>query len=142
MALAETLEVGHQPALAEGRLGGNAQHLGFAAVAEDVAAGHVQLHQDLVHLGQVQGAGRGQVQAPADTLEQRVRKHLFKLRDLLAHRALGQVQLLRGAGKAQVPGGGFEALQGGGGGHQAFGHGRDQPGEKEIRSFRYGIMCF
>ena len=59
------------------------------------------------------------------------------MRDLLADGALGQVQLLRRAGEAQVPGGGFEALQGGGGGHQAFGHGRRVPSKKRKKFIPY-----
>jgi len=92
------------------------------AVGEHVAAGHVDLGKDLVDLGQVQAARRRELQAPADTQEQVVAQHLFELRHLLADRALGQVQLFGGAGKAQVTGCSFEALQGGHGGHQAFGH--------------------
>ena len=52
-------------------------------------------------------------------------QQLFQLRDLFAHRALGQVQLLGGAGEAQVPGHGLETLQGGDRGQVAFvQHGR------------------
>ena len=40
----------------------------------------------------------------------------------LAHGDGSEVQLFGGAGKAQVTGCSFEALQGGHGGHQAFGH--------------------
>ncbi|WP_338001312.1 hypothetical protein [Pseudomonas brassicae] len=55
-------------------------------------------------------------------------QHLFELRDLFAHRALGQVQLLGGAGEIQVPGRSLEALQGRHRGHQTFGHsGRTHP---------------
>ncbi|MNN41234.1 hypothetical protein D3C81_1553390 [compost metagenome] len=142
VAIAETLEFGHQPARTEGGLGGDAQHFGFVAIAEDVAAGNVDLVKDLVHFGQVQGARRSQVQAPANALEQRVRQHFFKLRDLLADGALGQVQFLCRPGEAQVAGGRFEALQGGSRGHQAFGHGRRVPSKKGRSSFHIGIMCF
>ncbi|MNM92811.1 hypothetical protein D3C81_1051580 [compost metagenome] len=142
VTVTEALEPGHQPAGAEGGLGGDAQHLGFIAVAEDIAAGNVDLSEDLVHLGQVQRARRRQVQAPADALEQRVREHLLKLRHLFADGALGQVQLLRRAGKAQMAGGRFETLKGGGRGHQAFGHDGRLPSKKGRSSFHNGIMCF
>lgn len=92
VAVAKTLQPGHQPARAEGGLGGDAQHFGLVAVAEDVAAGNVDLGEDLVHFGEVQRAGGGQVQAPANALEQRVRQHVLELRHLLADGALGQVQ--------------------------------------------------
>ncbi|MNZ71749.1 hypothetical protein D3C78_901150 [compost metagenome] len=49
-------------------------------------------------------------------------EHFLQLRDLLTHRALGQVQLFGGAGEAQVPGGSLETLQGGHRWHQTFGH--------------------
>ncbi|MCY1186620.1 hypothetical protein D9M73_275090 [compost metagenome] len=49
-------------------------------------------------------------------------QHLLELCDLFADRALGQVQLLGRPGEAQMPGGGFETLQGGHRWHQAFGH--------------------
>lgn len=70
----------------------------------------------------VQAARRRQLQAAADTQEQVVAQHVFKLRHLLADRTLGQVQLFGGSGKAQMAGCSFKALQGGHGGHQAFGH--------------------
>ncbi|MNC53240.1 hypothetical protein D3C75_1026330 [compost metagenome] len=122
MLLAETLEVGDQPAHAKTRLGGNLEHFGFFAIGQDVAAGHVDLGEDLVHFSQVQRTCRRQLQASADAQEQVMAQHLFELRDLFAHRALGQVQFLGSPGEAQVPGGGFEALQGGHRRHQAFGH--------------------
>ncbi|MNP28442.1 hypothetical protein D3C76_1214050 [compost metagenome] len=103
-------------------MSGYLQYLGLLAVGEHVAAGHIHLGEDLVDLGQVQAAGRGQLQAPADAQEQVVAQHVFKLRHLLADRALGQVQLFGGTGKAQMAGCSFEALQGSHGGHQAFGH--------------------
>ena len=49
-------------------------------------------------------------------------QHVLQLRHLLADRALGQVQLFSGTGKTQMAGCSFKALQGGHGGHQAFGH--------------------
>ncbi|MNC42806.1 hypothetical protein D3C75_916340 [compost metagenome] len=120
---AEALEVGNQPARTEGRLGRHLEHLGVAAVGEDVVGGHLHLLEDLVDLGQVQRTGRGQLQAAADAAEQQVLEHVLQLGDLLAHRALGQVQFFGGAGEAQVARDGFEALQRGHGWHQAFGHG-------------------
>ncbi|MNF62801.1 hypothetical protein D3C84_444870 [compost metagenome] len=113
MQRCEVLELGHQPAVAEGRLGGDTQDFGFAAVAEDVAAGDVHLIEDFVHFGQVQGAGRRQVQALAHSLEEVVAEHFLQLRHLLTDGALGQVQLLGGAGETEVASGRFEALQGG-----------------------------
>ena len=142
VAIAETLEFGHQPARTKGGLGGDAQYFGFVAVAEDVAAGNIDLGEDLVHFGEVQRAGRCQVQAPTNALEQRVRKHVFELRDLLADGALGQVQFLGRAGEAEVAGGRFEALKGGGRRHQAFGHDRQIPSKKGRSSFQSGIMWF
>jgi hypothetical protein len=99
-----------------------ATNISSARHSEHVAAGHIHLGEDLVDLGQVQASGRGQLQAPADAQEQVVAQHVFKLRHLLADRALGQVQLFGGTGKAQVAGCSFKALQGGHGRHQAFGH--------------------
>ncbi len=122
MALAKALEVRDQPAHTKTRLSGYLQYLGLFAVGEHVAAGHIHLGEDLVDLGQVQAARGRQLQAAADTQEQVVAQHVFKLRHLLADRALGQVQLFGGTGKAQMAGCSFEALQGGHGGHQAFGH--------------------
>ena len=84
---------------------------------------HLDLIEDLVHLGQVQRAGRGQLQASTNPSEQQVLEHVLELRHLLAHRALGQEQLFGGAGKTQMARHGLEALQGGHGRHQAFGHG-------------------
>ena len=100
MAFTETLEVRNQPAHAKTRLSGYLQYLGLLAIGQDVAAGHVDLVEDLVHLGQVQAAGRRQLQAPTNTQEQVIAQHLFELRDLLADRALGQVQFFCGAGEA------------------------------------------
>ncbi|MCY1187242.1 hypothetical protein D9M73_282040 [compost metagenome] len=62
------------------------------------------------------------MQTPADAQEQVMAEHLLKLRDLFAHRALGQVQFFGGAGEAQVPGCSLETLQGGHRWHQTFGH--------------------
>lgn len=81
---------------------------------------HLDLREDLAHLHQVQIAGRGQLQAPAYPAKQQVLQEFFQLRDLLADRALGQVQFLGGAGEAQVPGDGLETLQGGDRGQVAF----------------------
>ncbi len=122
MALAKTLEVRDQPAHAKTRLSGYFQYLSLFAIGEHVAAGHIHLGEDLVDLGQVQAAGRGQLQAPPDAQEKVVAQHVFKLRHLLADGALGQVQFLGGTGKAQMAGCSFKALQGGHGWHQAFGH--------------------
>jgi hypothetical protein len=82
------------------------------------------------------------VQAPANALEQRWAKHVLELRHLLADRALGQVQFLRRAGEAQVAGGGLEALQGGGGRHQAFGHGEGATRQKRKEFIPNRMMCF
>ncbi len=120
---AKTLEVRDQPARAKGWLGGDLEHLGLATVGEDVAGRHLHLLENLVDLGEVQRAGWSQLQAPADAAEQQMLEHLLQLRDLLAHRALGQEQLLGGAGEAEMPGHGLETLQGGHRRHQAFGHG-------------------
>jgi hypothetical protein len=102
VAFAKALEVRDQPAHAKTRLSGYLQYLGLLAVGEHVAAGHVDLGEDLVDLGQVQAASGRELQAPADAQEQVVAQHLFKLRHLLADRALGQVQFFGGTGKAQV----------------------------------------
>lgn len=142
VAVAKTLQPRYQPARAEGGLGGDAQHFGLVAVAEDVAAGNVDLGEDLVHFGEVQRASRGQVQAPANALEQRVRQHVLELRHLLADGALGEVQFLGRAGEAEVAGGRFEALKGGGRRHQAFGDDGQIPSKKGRSSFHNGIMCF
>ncbi|MNZ99186.1 hypothetical protein D3C78_1185000 [compost metagenome] len=140
MVPGKTLEIRDQPTGAEGRLGGHLEHLGSTAVGEDVTAGDAHLSQDLVHLRQIQLACRGQLQAPAYAMEQQVLKHFLQLRHLLADGALGQVQLLRGPGETQVPGGGLEALEGGHGGKQAFRHGLSRRGSRD-RSFSEGMMC-
>lgn len=52
-------------------------------------------------------------------------QQLFKLRDLFAHRTLGQIQFLSGASETEVPGHGLETLQRGDRGQVAFvQHGR------------------
>lgn len=120
--LAEALEVRNQPAHAKARLSGYLEDFGLFAVGHDVTAGHIDLGENLVDLGQVQRACWCQLQAPTDAQKQMMAEHLFKLGHLLAHCALGQVQLLGGAGEAQVPGGSLETLQGGHRWHQTFGH--------------------
>ncbi len=75
--------------------------------------GHLDLGEDLAHFAQVQGAGRGQLQAPAYPAKQQMLHQVLELSHLLADRALGQVQFLGRAGKAQVAGDGLEAVQGG-----------------------------
>ncbi len=117
---AKTFQMRDQPAHAKTRLSGYFQYLGLFAVGEHIAAGHIYLGEDLVDLRQVQAAGRGKLQAPADAQEQVVAQHVFQLRHLLADRALGQVQFFGGTGKTQMAGCSFKALQGGHGGYQAF----------------------
>ncbi|MNN50925.1 hypothetical protein D3C81_1655350 [compost metagenome] len=75
--------------------------------------GHLHLGEDLAHFGEVQLARRGQLQAPAHAAEQQVLEHFLELRHLLADGALGQAELFRGAGEAEMAGDCFEALQGG-----------------------------
>lgn len=113
VAVAPAVQLRDQPARAEGRRGRHSQHFGLAAVGKQEAGGQLYLLQDASYLGQVQLAGRGQLQALAHPAEQGVLQLLLELRDLLAHGALGQAQLFGGAGEAQVPGYRFEALQGG-----------------------------
>ena len=72
---------------------------------------HLDLREDFSYFHQVQITGRGHLQASAHPAKQQVLQQLFKLRDLFADRALGQVQLFGGAGEAQVPGHGLETLQ-------------------------------
>ena len=86
---------------------------------------HLDLGEDFSYFHQVQITGRGHLQASAHPAKQQVLQQLFQLRDLFAHRALGQVQLFGGPGEAQVPGHGLETLQGGDRGQIAFvQHGR------------------
>ncbi|MCY1530578.1 hypothetical protein D9M68_657700 [compost metagenome] len=122
VAQAPALEPGNQPARAEGRRGGHPQHVGVAAVGQHVVGGHLHLGEDLAHLGEVERARRGQLQASAHPAEQQVLEQFLQLRHLLAHRALGQGELLGGAGETEVPGHRLEALQGGDRGHVAFQH--------------------
>ena len=82
--------------------------------------GHFHLGEDLAHFHQVQVARRGHLQAAAHAAKQQVLQQFFQLRYLFAHRALGEVQFLGGAGEAQVAGGRFETLQGGDRGQISF----------------------
>lgn len=112
MLQAPALEPRHQPAGAEGRRGGDPQHLGFATVGAQVVGRHLDLGEDLAHFHQVQVARRRQLQAPAHSAKQQVLQQLFELGHLFAHCTLGQVELFGGAGEAQVPGDRLETLQG------------------------------
>ncbi len=82
--------------------------------------GHLHLGEDLAHFHQVQIACRGHLQAAAHPAKQQVLQQFFQLRDLFADSALGEVQLLGGAGKTQVAGDRFETLQGGDRGQMSF----------------------
>ncbi|MNT48494.1 hypothetical protein D3C72_1852760 [compost metagenome] len=119
----EALQARDEPARAEGRLGADGQDLGFAAVGQDGARGHVHLVQDRPDLGLVERPRRRQLQAAPHAQEQRIAQQRLELRDLLADRALGHVQFLGRARKTHVPRHRFEALERHHRRHQTLFHG-------------------
>ncbi|MNP02279.1 hypothetical protein D3C76_941280 [compost metagenome] len=72
---------------------------------------HLDLGEDFSYFHQVQITGWRHLQASANPAKQQVLQQLFQLRHLFTDGALGQVQLFRGPGEAQVAGHGFETLQ-------------------------------
>ena len=107
---------------------GYRENLGVSPIGLYVSGRHLNLIQNFPDLDQIHFTCRGQLQALANSSKQWVFERLFKLRHLLAHRTLGQAELLCRPSRAQVARNCLEALQGRDGGQWAFGHREFQAG--------------
>ena len=79
---------------------------------QELLGGMADVAQRLAHGGQVDLTFLGQQQATVETPEELDPQALLQVLDLVADRGLGDVQFLRGPGKAEVAAGGLEELQG------------------------------
>ncbi len=111
MGLPETAEPRHQPARGEGRQRRHGQRP-RGPLGEQIPGGIVDEGKGAAQGRQIGLAVIGEQQRPVEATEQLTAQVLLQGLHLVAHRRLGDEQLLRGPGEAQVPRGGLEGPQG------------------------------
>lgn len=111
IGLAESAEARHQPLRRNRRQGGDGQGAPVIVVANLLGSIGQQI-EGLAQGRPIVLARVGQQQRPVETAKQRHPEPLLQRLDLMADGRLGDVELLRRLGKAQVPGGGLEGTHG------------------------------